>query len=130
MNYIQRRNLIQKDLEAFLKSREFGGPGSGNFDHAGRPGEVGGSSSDGGIVATRSGKTTGKIATELFEKMKDDSNAILKLNISKSEKIKKLKEIGIFVDSSVKSGDLADRVSTIVHTIYTPRFRGSDDPNR
>lgn len=33
-----------------LKLREmFGGPGSGNFDHAGRPGEVGGSDSNGGF---------------------------------------------------------------------------------
>ena len=32
------------------KARELGGPGSGNFGHAGRPGEVGGSASGGGEV--------------------------------------------------------------------------------
>jgi len=32
----------------FQKKRALGGPGSGNFNHKGRPGQVGGSSSDGG----------------------------------------------------------------------------------
>lgn len=32
-------------------SKEFGGEGSGNFDHAGRPGEVGGSAPGGGVSA-------------------------------------------------------------------------------
>ena len=35
-----------------LRLLQKGGPGSGNFGHAGRPGEIGGSSSDGGGISS------------------------------------------------------------------------------
>lgn len=41
------------DVIASLWHKEFGGEGSGNFGHAGRPGEVGGSQSEGGGSADR-----------------------------------------------------------------------------
>ena len=44
-----RRSVTYRDKLTFL----LGGAGSGNFGHAGRPGEVGGSSSEGGAGGTR-----------------------------------------------------------------------------
>ena len=56
-----------------------GGKGSGNFGHAGRPGEVGGSSQSGGFSKGQSvefeyggGKGTGKIVRKLTDKEKKD----------------------------------------------------------
>lgn len=43
-------------VDALLGTRFAGGPGSGNFDHEGRPGERGGSSSDGGEKETKASK--------------------------------------------------------------------------
>lgn len=41
------------DVDRFVEPRAAGGPGSGNFGHAGRPGEVGGSSRDPKNIAGR-----------------------------------------------------------------------------
>lgn len=56
-----------------------GGKGSGNFGHAGRPGEVGGSSQSGGFSKGQNvefeyggGKGTGKIVRKLTDKEKKD----------------------------------------------------------
>lgn len=47
-----------------------GGPGSGNFGHGGRPGEIGGSSSSGGGATEKSGEKKAKRYTkEEIEKM-------------------------------------------------------------
>lgn len=40
------------------RNRALGGPGSGNFGHAGRPGEVGGSAGSGGFKSTAQGVNT------------------------------------------------------------------------
>lgn len=53
--------LLHKD-----RLRELGGPGSGNFGHAGRPGERGGSGEGGG------GETTGRIKNSLSGRMAAD----------------------------------------------------------
>ena len=46
------------DAESY-KEDEFGGPGSGNFDHAGRPGKIGGSGPGTGSVKTAKAKGLG-----------------------------------------------------------------------
>lgn len=46
------REIEAQALIVFNKRRAAGGPGSGNFGHAGRPGQVGGSSSEAGAAST------------------------------------------------------------------------------
>lgn len=46
--YLSREKWNRRTLRALIM-RILGGPGSGNFDHAGRPGEVGGSSTGSGV---------------------------------------------------------------------------------
>jgi len=55
--------MIEKQLESpgYLKSLEIkGGPGSGNYGHAGRPGSIGGSSSGGGGGSRGGGVGSGR----------------------------------------------------------------------
>jgi len=59
--------MINKDMLKHMKRvlRKHGGEGSGNFDHAGRPGKVGGSSKGGGKVDISRGTLS---KSEDFEK--------------------------------------------------------------
>jgi len=61
MNHIEKRRMLQSALNSELRRRELGGEGSGNFGHAGRPGERGGSG-EGGGTSTRSGSPHTKAA--------------------------------------------------------------------
>lgn len=52
----KRKTLDSETTERLLRMSHDGGPGSGNFGHAGRPGKVGGSSSEGGASGASGGK--------------------------------------------------------------------------
>ncbi len=67
---LKETSLLQPSIEQ-IEPIEKGGPGSGNFEHEGRPGEVGGSSPDNdessivGNMASMAGYVAGKAASEM-----------------------------------------------------------------
>ena len=65
------------DMISGPKSAQDGGPGSGNFNHKGRPGQVGGSGPGGGTSGKKSEKSSGQIEIDpdfdVFEFMESEA---------------------------------------------------------
>lgn len=61
---------IEKKINSMegMSAYENGGPGSGNFGHAGRPGEIGGSSKGGGVDLDHAKEVVKKMGEELRAK--------------------------------------------------------------
>lgn len=68
------------DVIASLWSKEFGGPGSGNFGHEGRPGERGGSMPGGGSGVAKAGRDEA-----LFKRSVESQKRIIQDRIAEGE---------------------------------------------
>jgi len=83
--WTKRYGLERKEVKAAeAEVTAAGGPGSGNFGHAGRPGEIGGSSSEGGSQTTSRGSVqtlkSGKVTDT--KGLKGSANKVLIVTLS------------------------------------------------
>jgi hypothetical protein len=120
--------LVNRGACKVCTLRENGGPGSGNFGHSGIPGQQGGSSSEGGgdikPAAVMGAKYTNQKAEyeSAMKKGMEDVDKILNDKLTKPQKIEELRKINIFLDSSVKSGDIRSEAEKILHARHVPGF--------
>jgi len=114
------RNELQIELELHIintelkTNRELGGEGSGNFGHAGIPGEQGGSAPGGGVSSSSpSSKSSSKSSTTKLNKH--------------VEKLKSIKDDLSKVDSEMKDidGELAGMQKTIDEIKSSPGKAGN-----
>lgn len=131
------KGIIKTKDGAFFVCKELGGPGSGNFDHAGIPGQQGGSAPGGGggsggkdddddeiKIDESERKKTSTPASDKFEasvkKDLDKAMDIINSGKPKAQIIKELKDMKYFIDSDVKKGDLAAKVEELIRRRYVP----------
>jgi hypothetical protein len=112
------REFMQIELMNHLRS--LGGPGSGNFDHAGIPGQQGGSA-PGGSGGTKDGKSPKEEYEEKMSSGMKKVDDILASSQSKSKVLKELKDkVQVYIDGTIEYTDIRNEARDILHRRYLP----------